>query len=252
MLKSKNLFALIALGTASMLCAVPALAQAQPTTPPKETPKTDDTKKDTKKEEAKKDDKAAKKDEKKDEKKATTAATVGSVAPTFVLKDTDGKEHKLADLTKEGKIVVLFWFNPECPYVVKHFNESKTFNDLATKYKDKKVVVMAVNSNAADGQGAGLETNKKAKKDWSMDYPILLDTTGATGKAFGAKNTPATYVIAADGTLAYAGAIDDDSSDGKPGKTNYAAKAIDELLAGKKVTTSTTKPYGCGVKYSSK
>ncbi|MEK6703706.1 MAG: thioredoxin family protein [Planctomycetota bacterium] len=241
MLKSKNLFALIALGTASSLFAAPALAQAQPTTPPKETPKETPKKDETKKD--------VKKDEKKDAKKVA-AATVGSVAPTFVLNDTDGKEHKLADLTKDGKIVVLFWFNSECPYVVKHFNESKTFNDLAAKYKDKKVVVMAVNSNAADSQGSGLETNKKVKKDWSMDYPILLDATGATGKAYGAKNTPATYVIAADGTLAYAGAIDDDSGDQKPGKTNYAAKAVDELLAGKKVTTSTTKPYGCGVKYS--
>lgn len=242
MIKSKQLLAALALGTVSVLAvATGPFAIAQPGTAEK--PKTDDKKHEPKKEEPKKDDK---KDAKKD------GATVGSTAPAFTLKDTDGKEHKLADLTKAGNIVVLFWFNPECPFVVKHFKESKTFNDLAAKYKDKKVVVMAINSGAAGAQGSGKDTNAKAKKDWSMDYPILLDESGEVGMMYGAKNTPATFVIAADGTLAYAGAIDDDAGAEKPGKTNYAAKAIDELLAGKKVTTSTTKPYGCAVKYDTK
>jgi alkyl hydroperoxide reductase subunit AhpC len=82
-----------------------------------------------------------------------------------------------------------------------------------------------------------------------MEYPIVLDESGEIGKAYGAKNTPATFIVGADGVLAYAGAIDDDPS-GKVGKTNYVAKALDELAAGKKVTTATTTPYGCSVKYA--
>ena len=54
-----------------------------------------------------------------------------------------------------------------------------------------------------------------------------------------------------EGGVTYFGAIDDDTGPDKPGKTNYAAKAIDELAAGKAVTTTETKPYGCSVKYGS-
>jgi hypothetical protein len=69
------------------------------------------------------------------------------------------------------------------------------------------------------------------------------------GKAYGAKTTPHCFVIGKDGVLAYAGAIDDDKSPETAGKTNYVAKAVDELLAGSSVSTASTKPYGCGVKY---
>lgn len=185
-------------------------------------------------------------------KKATKTATakVGEKAPDFTVTDTDGKTHKLSDLTAAGKIVVLQWFNPECPYVVKHYGDAgNTFNDIQKNYESKGVVLIAINSNAKGKPGSGKETNMKAKEKWNMAYPVVLDESGEIGKAYGAKNTPAMYVINKDGVLAYHGAIDDDKGSDKPGKTNYVTKAIDQLLAGETVTTSETKPYGCGVKY---
>lgn len=230
--KASTLFSLIAAGAFALACAAPTFAQNAPAAAPAPTAKP-----------AQPADKHtdAKKDEKKDKKFG-----VGQRAPDFSLFDTEGKEHKLSSLA--GKIVVLEWFNPECPYVVKHHEVNKTYNDLFKKYGDK-VQFFAINSNAPGESGSGKERNAKAKKDWTIGYPILLDETGATGKSYNARNTPATYVIAADGTLAYMGAIDDDSSPTAAGKTNYAAKALDELLAGKPVSTKETKPYGCGVKY---
>jgi len=170
---------------------------------------------------------------------------VGKKAPEFSLPDTDGKEHTLA--SSAGKVVVLTWFNADCPYVVKHFEANKTFTDMNKKYGDK-VTFFAINSNAPGKAGSGKDRNVKAKKDWSINFPILLDESGETGKAYNSHNTPYTVVIAADGTVAYTGAPDDDRSE-TLGKTNYVAKAIDELLAGKPVTTKTTAPYGCAVKY---
>lgn len=181
---------------------------------------------------------------KKEDKKSDKIA-VGQAAPDFVLTDTDGKEHKLS--SSSGKIVVLTWFNAECPYVVKHYETNKTFVDLNKKYGDK-VQFYAVNSGAPGSTGSGKERNAKAKKDWAIAFPILLDESGTTGKAYHARNTPFTVMIGADGKIAYMGAPDDDSSESL-GKTNYIAKAIDELLAGKPVTTKETKPYGCAVKY---
>lgn len=195
-----------------------------------------------------KDHKAYGKDHKNHDEKA---ADVGHAAPDFKLKDTDGKEVSLSELTKSGKTVVLFWFNPGCPYVQKHFSgDHKTFNELAAKYKDKNVQVIAINSGAAGQEGAGQEANAKAKKDWKIEFPILLDETGKVGKEYGAKNTPFTVVVTKEGKIAYEGAIDDDSGATKPGKTNYAAKALDEVLAGTSVTMAKTKPYGCSVKYA--
>lgn len=190
----------------------------------------------------KKDNKDAKKDEKK-----TEGVAVGSVAPGFELTDTEGKAIKLSDFA--GKVVVLQWFNPGCPFVKKHYEGANTFNELNKKYSDKGVVFLAINSGAAGKEGAGKETNATAKKDWKIEYPVLLDEAGTVGKTYGAQRTPEMFVIDKEGKVVYHGAIDDNKEMKGTGKTNYVAKALDEVLAGKQVTTAETKLYGCTVKY---
>lgn len=186
----------------------------------------------------------------KQDKKVASATKVGSIAPPFTLTDTDGKTVHLSDFA--GKIVVIQWINPGCPFVKKHYeNGANTFNDLNKKYSEQGVVFIAINSGAAGKEGAGKEANAAARKDWKIDYPILIDETGAVGKLYGATRTPEMFVIGKDGTLVYHGAIDDEAGMKSVGKTNYVAKALDEVLAGKKVTTAETKPYGCTVKYGS-
>ena len=191
-------------------------------------------------------DKDAKKDTMKDT-GTTTAAKVGAPAPAFTLKDTDGKTINLADL--KGKVVVLEWFNPECPFVKKHHEKFNTMVDTYNAFKDKGVVWVAINSGAAGQEGAGLEKSKKAAADWKLPYPVLLDESGATGKAYGAKTTPHMYIINTDGVLAYAGAIDNDRSADKAGTVNYVKQALTQVLAKETVTEAETKPYGCSVKY---
>jgi peroxiredoxin len=177
------------------------------------------------------------------------AAKVGEQAPAFTLTDTDGKTVKLEDY--KGKIVVIDWFNPDCPVCAAHY-KANTVQNLVTKFKDKSVVFLAINSGGAGMQGAGVERNAEAKKGWNLTFPVLLDESGKVGKLYGAKTTPHCYVIDAKGTLVYAGAIDDGAENhgGKIGKVNYVEKAVEQTLKGETVTTSTTKPYGCGVKYS--
>jgi hypothetical protein len=83
-----------------------------------------------------------------------------------------------------------------------------------------------------------------------MTVPVLLDEDGAVGRAYGAKTTPHMFVIAPDGKIAYAGAIDDDRTTGALGKTNYVAAALAAVLAGEPVAVPETRPYGCSVKYA--
>ena len=188
-----------------------------------------------------------KKEGEKTMKTEAAALKIGAPAPAFSLKDLTGKTVNLADY--KGKVVVLEWFNPECPFVKKHHEKFTTMVDTYNAFKDKGVVWIAINSGAPGKEGAGLDKNKKASTDWKLPYSVLLDETGATGKAYGAKTTPHMYIINADGNLAYQGAIDNDRSADKAGSVNYVKQALTQVLAKETVTEAETKPYGCSVKY---
>ena len=107
------------------------------------------------------------------------------------------------------------------------------------------VVYVAINSSAA--RQSSLDGTAEYMKAHKMDLPALLDSDGAVGKMYGAKTTPHCYVISPEGTLVYAGAIDDGANGGA--KMNYVVNAAKQLKAGETVSPSETKSYGCGVKY---
>lgn len=184
---------------------------------------------------------------------AHAAAVVGKPAPEFTGTDSNGKAHKLSDF--KGKIVVLEWTNPECPFVKKHY-DSKNMQELQSSYTGKDIVWLTINSSAEGEQGyqtAG-DANKYLTDKESKPTARLLDPSGDIGKLYDAKVTPHMYVIDKEGTLVYQGAIDDnDSSNAADAATakSYVGAAIDALLVGKPVETAITKPYGCGVKYKS-
>ncbi len=170
-------------------------------------------------------------------------ATLGLPAPGFELLSYDGKKVSLGDFA--GKIVVLEWTNWDCPFIKRH-GQAGTSRELAAKYKDKGVVWLAVNST----KDATSEQNRTAAQAYQASYPILMDPDGKVGHRYAAKTTPHMFVIDRSGTLAYDGAIDDDPAGRKDARVNYVDQAIGELLAGKAVTNSKTKSYGCGVKYA--
>jgi peroxiredoxin len=184
---------------------------------------------------------------------APARAEVGKTAPDFALKDLDGKDVKLSSF--KGKVVVLEWFNPGCPYVKKSHGVGSLV-DTASRHAKSGVVWLAINSGGAGKQGADPKDNAAALKEWKLTHPVLLDAAGTVGKTYGATNTPHMFVIDKKGTLVYAGAIDNSpDAEGKSptdGKLiNYVDAAIEDVAAGRAVRTSTTKAYGCSVKYGS-
>ena len=177
-----------------------------------------------------------------------TPPAVGDPAPAFTLKCLSGMDHSLADF--KGKIVVLEWTNPGCPVVARHYKDG--LMPAAQKAaREKQVVWIAVNStNPEHANYRRPEELKKIYAEWQAAYAVqLMDPDGATGRAFGAKTTPHIFVIDAGGKVAYNGAIDDDTSGSKDDRTNYALAAVDALIAGQAVAVTTTRPYGCSVKY---
>lgn len=180
-----------------------------------------------------------------DEPSATATASVGQPAPPFTLVDLEGNTHSLSDY--QGQIVVLEWTNPGCPVVVRHY-ESATMNGLIEAFGED-VVWLAINSTHSGHRDAALIAGGNTGQAW----PTLLDADGAVGQAYGATTTPHMFVVAADGTLAYAGGIDNDPrgrlepDDGE--YVNYVHQAVTALQAGARPATTTAEPYGCSVKY---
>jgi peroxiredoxin len=177
---------------------------------------------------------------------------VGSDAPDFTLKDTSGKAHSLSDF--KGKFVVLEWFNEGCPFVKKHYT-SGNMQKLQKEYTGKDVVWLSINSSAPGEQGHMTpETAPKTMGEWKMDSTkVLLDHDGKVGKMYGAKTTPHMFVIDKAGKLVYQGAIDSKPTPNTAdldGAENYVRVALDNSMAGKPVATTSTKPYGCSVKYA--
>ena len=185
---------------------------------------------------------------------ATDSPPVGASAPEFSLPDAKGKAHSLAEY--KGKYVVLEWFNPECPFVKKHYG-SGNMQKLQQEFTSKGVVWLTIDSNAP-----GLEGNMTPEQasstitSWKTHQTaLLLDPDGKVGRAYGAKNTPHMFVISPEGKVVYEGAIDSKATPNPAdisSSTNYVKVALDESLSGKSVSNPNTKPYGCSVKYGRK
>ncbi|ATB44745.1 thioredoxin family protein [Corallococcus macrosporus] len=175
---------------------------------------------------------------------ALADAEVGKPAPSFTLKDESGKEHTLAQY--KGKVVVLEWTNPECPFVQRHY-KSDTMATTLKGFDAKKVVWLAVDSTAHNTPAKSAAW----KKEEGFPYPVLQDASGTVGKSYGAKTTPHMYVIDEKGVVRYAGAIDDDPRGKNARPSNHVKTAVDAVVGGQQVPTSTTTPYGCSVKYKS-
>lgn len=177
-------------------------------------------------------------------------ATVGQAAPEFSAVDTAGKPHRLSDY--KGKLVVLEWTNPGCPFVQKHY--SGNMQGLQKEFAGKGVVWLSINSTEADsgdylapGKLAGWMGNKQAAAT-----ATLMDESGRIGQLYGAKTTPHMYIVNPQGQLVYAGAIDSIPSaraDDIKAATNYVRQGLNEALGGKAISTASTRAYGCSIKY---
>ena len=184
---------------------------------------------------------------------AADVPPVGSAAPDFSAPDANGKTQSLAEY--KGKYVVLEWFNPECPFVKKHYGGGN-MQKLQGEFTGKGVVWLTIDSNAPGTEGSiTAEQAKKIMDSWkTKQTALVLDPESKIAKLYGAKNTPNMVIISPDGKIVYEGAIDSKATPNPadiPSSTNYVKSALDESLAGKPISNAQTKPYGCSVKYKS-
>lgn len=182
---------------------------------------------------------------------AHAAAEIGQPAPNFTVKDETGQPRSLADF--KGKVVVLEWFDFECPFTQKHYY-SGTMQKLQKAATDAGAIWLTVNSSGLNKVGYLTPSQAVAKKKELGMHPtaILLDEDGTVGHLYEARTTPDMYVIDGAGTLVYKGAIDNRPTPDPAslaGATPYVSNALAALKAGKPVVPAETKSYGCAVKY---
>jgi hypothetical protein len=183
---------------------------------------------------------------------ANAEPVISQPAPLFSAASASGGTVSLADL--RGKTVVLEWTNHECPFVVKHY-QSGNIPNLQKDAAAKGIVWLQVISSAPGKQGyIDGETAKKLNAErGATPTDTVFDPDGKIGKLYEATNTPQFFIINPEGVLVYKGGIDSIPSadiEDIAKAENYVSAALAELAAGKPVSQSSTKPYGCTVKYS--
>lgn len=183
---------------------------------------------------------------------AQAAPSIGEPAPAFTETAADGTQKSLSDYA--GKIVVLEWTNHDCPFVRKHY-DTGNMQALQERARGDDIVWLTVISSAPGEQGHvdGAQAEQIAAEAEASPSAILLDPDGTMGRAYDAKTTPHMYVIDRDGRLVFMGGIDDRPTTKKAdvkGANNHVAAALEDLAADRPVKISSTRPYGCSIKYS--
>jgi thiol-disulfide isomerase/thioredoxin len=158
-----------------------------------------------------------------------------------MLTDIDGKEHALGNY--RGKIVFIHFWSIVCPY--EKLAEPKCI-ELQKAYADKGLVEIAINANQKEiASGPPYANLREHAQTAGVNFLITVDPGNKITDVFGGQTTPHCFVIDREGVLRYAGALDDDPKGAKGAQaTQYVRDAIEAVLAGKPVTTTTTKPYG--------
>jgi peroxiredoxin len=180
-------------------------------------------------------------------------ALIGQAAPTFELKNIDGKMVNLQEVVARNEGVILIFTCNHCPYSVKYEDRIMA---LDKKYKEMGYPVIAINPNDPVAYKEDNFANmKKRAKDKGFSFPYLVDETQEIAKAYAATRTPHVYIIRKEadeiGMVRYVGAIDDNTEAEAVG-VKYVEDAIARLKAGEDAEPAYTKAIGCGIKWVKK
>src|SRR5258708_26836913 len=170
---------------------------------------------------------------------------VGVKAPAFELKNAvDGNVVRFAP--GDGKVSVIVFTCNQCPY-------AKAFEDrivaLGKEFTKQGVAFYAIDPNDeaqyAVESAAEMKSRATAK---NYPYPYLKDGDSHVARAYGARVTPHIFVIDKTGVVRYRGYVDDSA---RPEERQHSGleDALNSLLAGRAVAVTSTKAFGCSIKF---
>jgi peroxiredoxin len=171
---------------------------------------------------------------------------LGSKAPDFSLPATDGNTYSIKDFD-DAKVLVIFFTCNHCPYVT---GSDEITRQTAEKFKNRGVRFAGINSNSERTYAEdSFENMVKRMEEHKFPWVYLRDESQDTARAYGALRTPHFYVFNEQRELAYTGRGVDNPRDTSKMTVNDLENALNDLLAGRPVSTPLTNPIGCNVKW---
>ncbi len=156
------------------------------------------------------------------------------------LPDCFGKTFDLKQLDISPVIAIAF-VGTECPLAKLY---GPRLQELSARYSDKGVRFIAVCSNVQDS----LTEIVAYRNNAGITFPILIDSQQQLADLVQATRTPEIVILDDSRSVAYHGRIDDQYGIGivreKP-QEEFAATALDSLLAGQSPKTATSAAVGC-------
>lgn len=179
----------------------------------------------------------------------TYTIQIGTQAPDFNLKATDGKSYKLIDFS-DSKILVVFFTCNHCPYVL---GSDEVTRKTANRFHPEGVRFVAINSNSPNTYVEDNFENMVARMNENrFPWIYLHDETQQVALAYGALKTPHFYVFDQERKLVYTGRAVDQPRDASKITVNDLERALAELIAGQLVSIPVTNPIGCNIKWEGK
>lgn len=125
------------------------------------------------------------------------ALAVGTTAPAFTAKDTNGNTVSLSDLA--GKTVILYFYpKDDTPGCTK---QACSFRDAYADYQGKDIVVLGVSKDDES-------SHQKFTEKFNLPFPLLADVDGSIIKAYDVEGSSGyaqrvTYVIDDTGNIVH-------------------------------------------------
>jgi len=169
-----------------------------------------------------------------------------SKAPDFSLKATDGATYSLKDFT--SPLLVIFFTCNHCPYVI---NSDEETRKICKKFPSVQFV--GINSNSKNTyKEDSFEHMVERMHKQHFPWLYLYDETQEVARKYGALRTPHFYLFDEKRELIYCGRGVDSPRDPSKITSRDLERALEEKLAGKKISIPLTNPIGCNVKWEGK
>ena len=168
----------------------------------------------------------------------------GSLAPDFLLKGVDNKMYSLRDFNSKS-ILVIFICN-HCPYVKARINDIIKLQD---KFNKEQLQIIGINSNDPNYEGEGFDNMVKFSKEYSLNFPYLIDDTQAVAKEYGAVCTPDPFLFDENKRLVFHGKINDAMEPNSTPTYHTMEENINKLLKGQTIDKDFDPSIGCSIKW---
>lgn len=172
---------------------------------------------------------------------------LGTKAPEFSLLEPATAKHIDLQNYASQAVLIAFICN-HCPFVI-HIMEK--FTELAAKYQNEGVAVIAINANdVVNYPDDSPEKMVEFVNQYGLSFPYLFDEKQQVAKAYQAACTPDLYLFDSNHALFYRGQFDSARPGNDIGVTgDDLDNAVNALLKGETAPVNQKASLGCNIKW---